>query len=74
MTVEHGEEEEGPSLQQPGPCPCAAGATSTNRPGARQSAAGLQQRGENGRRPGQNPRGKSSRRNWNVLGKDSENW
>lgn len=66
MTVEQGEEEDGP-------CPCTARATSTNHSGARQSVAGLQQRGENGRRPDQNPRVRRSRRNWNVLRKDTEN-
>lgn len=43
-----------------------------NHPCARQSGTGFQQRGEGVRRSDWNPRGKRSKRNWNVLEKGAE--
>lgn len=54
-----------------GPVPT-AGDTSANRPRARQSGAGFQQRGENVRRSERNSRGERSKRNQNVLRKNGE--
>lgn len=54
-----------------GPAPT-AGDTAANRPRARQSGAGFQQRGENVRRSDWNSRGERSKRNRNVLRKNGE--